>query len=71
MSAWSALLSSAEIEARHERTEKLDPRFARTNRAWWETRTVEELRAAASGAWYANDAETYQLARSYLALRGE
>ncbi len=38
--------------------------------AWWKTRTDGQLMNLAWGAWEANDPDTYQMARSLLALRG-
>lgn len=66
-SKWRLVLSSDELAARFALTAKLDPAFAASERKWWEGRNAEQLRALLCGAWEANDADTYQLARSYLA----
>jgi hypothetical protein len=71
MSQWTEILDSTELEARYARIAELDPTFARSQREFYEARTVETLRALRAGSWYANDPEGYQLARSYLALRGD
>lgn len=69
MSQWSHVLNAAEIAARFTLTASLDPRFARSQREWYETRTASELRSAMNGAWNANDSDGYQLARSFLAMK--
>ena len=67
--AWYHILSKRALEERHALTARLDPAFAAASRAFWEARTAIELSTIAAGAWYANDSDTYQLARSYLALK--
>lgn len=69
MSQWSHILTADELDARFALTASLDARFARSQREWYETRTVNELRSAMNGAWNANDSDGYQLARSFLALK--
>lgn len=69
MSQWSKVLNAAEIEAQFAFTAKLDPSFARGQREWYNTRTINELRSAMTGAWNCNESESYQLARSFLAIR--
>lgn len=64
--AWNNILTVEQIEARYALTMQLDPRFALAERNFWETRNVCQLSCLASGAWEANDADTYQMARSYL-----
>lgn len=66
MSQWTEILSPAQLDEHYARTAALDPVFARKQRAFYESRGDEQLRAIAAGAWQANDADTYQLARSYL-----
>lgn len=70
MSQWSEILSAEQLEAKYAATAKLDPRFAQKSKAFWEIQSVNSLRAHMAGAWTANDAEGYQMARSYLALQG-
>jgi hypothetical protein len=65
---WSKLLSAAEIEADFALTASLDPAFAGASRTFWATRSAGELRVLRDGAWLANDPDTYQMARSLLAL---
>ena len=69
MSQWSHILTAAELDARFALTAKLDPRFAREQRAWYETRTVQQLRSEMNGSWNANDSDGYQLARSFIAMK--
>lgn len=63
---WNTVLTRAEIDASHALTAKLDPAFAARDRAWYASRTANQLSALASGAWNCNDSTTYQMARSYL-----
>jgi hypothetical protein len=67
---FATILSPADIAAQHALTMRLDPAFARTSLAWWQGRTESQLRSLRSGAWFANDGETFQLASSYLAIMG-
>ena len=69
MSQWTHVLTPEEVSALYALTESLDPRFARQEREFYETRNENDLRALITGAWHANDADGYQRARSYLALR--
>jgi hypothetical protein len=71
MSQWTEILDSTELEARYARIAELDPTFAKSQRAFYEASAAETLRDFRAGSWYANDPEGYQLARSYLALRGD
>ena len=67
-SSWTHVLSRAELDTLHELTERLDPRFARSSKAFWESRTADQLETEKFYAWNASDADSYQKARSYLAL---
>lgn len=69
MSQWSHVLSQAEINAYHALTASLDPAYASGERAWYESRTVNQLKVAAAQAWDANIPTAYQLAKSYLVLK--
>lgn len=69
MSQWAEVLNAEEIKAYHDLTASLDPSFARSQREFYEGRTEAQLSSLASGSWYANDSDGYQLARSYLALK--
>lgn len=71
MSRWTDILSPAQLDEHYAHVAALDPVFARKQRAFYESRGDEQLRAIVAGAWQANDAETYQLARSYLAAPQE
>lgn len=69
MSPWTHILSAAELDAQFALTASLDPRFARQQREWYETRSIAELKGAAAGAWNACEPDGYQLARSFIALK--
>ena len=69
LSPWTHILSSAELDARHALTAQLDPAFAAAERAFYASRTVNQLKSLEVGAWNANDPDTYQFARSYAALK--
>jgi hypothetical protein len=68
--AWIDILTAAQLAADYAFTAKLDPRFAASDRKFWETRTVGQLQSLKSDAWYCNESHIYQKARSYLALAG-
>lgn len=70
MSHWSALLTREQIEAQRAITAKLDPTFAKLDAEFWDTRTADQLRNLAWGAWNCNEGGAYQMARSLLALMG-
>ena len=65
---WNDILTREQLETMYSSTAQLDARFASEQRKFWETRTVNELHSLKGGAWYANDVECWQLARSYLEL---
>lgn len=69
MSQWVEILTAAQIEARFQMTAKLDPRFARDQKHFYETRTLAQLDAHAHQSWLCNEADSYQLARSFRALK--
>lgn len=71
MSHWVDVLDVPALEARFALTASLDPRFARAERAFYQGRTVNDLKALAHQAWLCCEGDAYQLARSYLALKGE
>lgn len=68
MSQWNDLLSTEQLAALHALTNRLDPRFAISEKQFYETRSIPQLRALSCGAWTANDAHGYQMSRSYLAI---
>lgn len=68
MSQWTELLSTDQLAEHYALTNRLDRRFGISQQQYYETRSIAQLRALSCGAWTANDAEGYQLARSYLAL---
>jgi FkbM family methyltransferase len=67
-SQWSDILPPAALEAHYALTASLDPRFAKSERDFYESRTFNQLKALAAQAWDANEPTAYQLARSYAAL---
>ena len=67
-SAWNAILTAAELDAHYALTASLDPRFAKSERTFYESRTPAQLRVLAAQAWDCCEPTGYQLARSYLAL---
>lgn len=69
MSQWSEILSPEQIEARKALTVTLDAGFARRQDEFYLSRTEVELKAFIAQAWNANDADGYQMARSYLRWR--
>lgn len=68
MNLWTETLDASGLAAHYAVTAKLDPRFAREEREFYETRSAAQLRALAAGAWNANNSTGYMLARSYLAM---
>lgn len=64
-SKWTDVLSKDELGAHWELVKKLDPKFARASREYYETRTRQELAADMHKAWNCNDGDWYQLAHSY------
>lgn len=68
MWTWATILTKDQIEADLALTARLDPRHADESRKFWESQSAVKLSCLASGAWQANDRDTYVKARSYLAL---
>lgn len=66
-SPWKDILTLAQIAVHHALNASIDPAFAARNRAFYESRTLSQLRALSDGAWAANDSTIYQMARSYAA----
>jgi hypothetical protein len=69
ISHWNTILTPEEINAYHARTAELDPSFAAQDRAWYLSRTANQLRTSAHQMWLCNCGSSYQMARSYLAMR--
>lgn len=69
MSRWTKILTKAELDAHWELVNKLDPKFAKAAREYYETRTQQELALDVRRAWACNDGDWYQLAQSYLRQR--
>lgn len=68
-SPWSHILTAPEIEAYFDLTTRLDRNFAVEHRAFFDRATDDQLRASMRGAWFANNPDGYQLARSFLNAR--
>lgn len=68
MSLWNTMLTADELDAHWERVAGLDAAFAARARAFWESRTPNQLDALAHQAWLTNDSEQNMLARSYRAI---
>lgn len=69
MSAWTHIMDAAEIAEFHALTAKLDCGFARREREFYETRTADQCDVLAHQAWLCNESGSYQLARSYAAMK--
>jgi hypothetical protein len=67
---WNTILSRSDIDAHHQLTASLDPAFADRERAFYASRSDNQLRTLAAQSWNCNERTAYVLARSYLALRG-
>ena len=67
-SPWNTILTAQELDAQYALTASLDPRFAREQRAFYEGRTLNQLRVHATQAWDCCEPTAYQLARSHAAL---
>ncbi len=67
-SRWTHVMTREQLRARHALTASLGPDFAERERLWYEARTEGELRTAMVWAWNLAEDDTYQLARTYLAL---
>lgn len=63
---WNRPLTAEELEAHYKLTESLDPAFARQDRAFWESRTRNQLSALRHQAWMTNDRDQYCMAQTYL-----
>ena len=66
---WTDILTETELKARTASIAKLDPRFARDDAAFYESRSANQIRALITQAWNCNHSEGYQVARSYLKLK--
>ena len=69
-SRWVHILTTDEIAASNALTASLDPNFARGEREFYESRSLNQLRVLMAQAWNCNQDCRYQMARSYLALKG-
>ena len=67
-SPWNTVLTAEGLNAHYALTASLDPQFAREERAFYESRTLNQLRVHATQAWNCCDPTAYQLARSHAAL---
>lgn len=69
MNAWTTVLTAAELDAYHSSTATLDPNFAAKQKQFYEAQSVGSLSALMHQSWLCNEADGYQLARSYKALK--
>jgi hypothetical protein len=69
MNRWTILLTASGIAEYHAHTATVDPSFARAQREFYESRTASECDVLAHQAWLCNEADLYQLARSYAAVK--
>ncbi len=67
-SQWNTILTAAELDRHYKLLALVDSYFAAEQRAFYESRTVEQLRAHAQEAWNCCSPTGYQLARSHAAL---
>lgn len=67
VSLWVKIINAAEIAAYHAMTAKIDPRFAKSEAAFYASCTANRLRVLIAQAWDCNDSTAYMVARSYLA----
>lgn len=68
-SPWAHALSAKETDRKFERYASFAPSMAVDVRAFYETRTEGQLELLAAQAWRCSEAEDYQLARSFLAIK--
>lgn len=73
MNKWQAAFTFAEattyIRETDSVTRSIDAAFADGERAFYTSRTENELRALAHQAWLCNEADGYAKAKCYLAVR--
>jgi hypothetical protein len=67
-SPWNTTLTTHELDAHYALTASIDPRFAREERAFYESRTLNQLKVLAAQAWDRCEPTAYQLARSHAAV---
>lgn len=67
-SPWNTILTTQELDVHYALTASIDPRFAREECAFYESRTLNQLKALAAQAWDCCEPGGYQIARSYAAL---
>jgi hypothetical protein len=67
-SPWNTTLTTHELDAHYALTASIDPRFAREERAFYESRTLNQLKVLAAQSWNCCEPTGYQMARSYVAL---
>lgn len=66
---WATILTPDQIEAHWQDMAAHWPSMAKRSRDWWESRTLPELHGRLSGAWRANELDSYVIARSYISSR--
>lgn len=63
---WGQAPTTAELEAAYALTASLDPAFAATDRAWWESRTLVQLQSQRGYAYNLSNEEMYARANYYI-----
>lgn len=69
-SKWVDILTPQQLNAQYDLTASIDPRFAKVDREWWESRTEQQLRCEKAYAWNCASGDSYQRAASYLSMMG-
>jgi hypothetical protein len=64
---WNTIKTPAELDEYFATMAKLDAHHAKESLNWWLKQSPAQLDALAAGAWTANDAETFMLAKSFRA----
>lgn len=67
---WTDILSVEQLAARTASIAALDPSFAVRDQKFYSDRTYAQLCSLERQAWNCNNAEAYQVARSWKAVKG-
>lgn len=65
---WNTVATETQLKDYHNMTAKIDYAFAQKEKAFYKSRTVNDLKSLARQAWNCNQVDSYVLANSYLAL---
>ena len=66
---WNTLKTNEELEAYYSLMASIDYAQAQKTRAFYESRTIPQLKVLAAEAWQCNEGDLYQLAMTYYMLR--